>query len=166
MNSELVIDVQASKISIALLEEKKLVEFNREIQSETFSVGDIYLAKVRKLMPGLNASFVDVGYEKGAFLHYQDLGPQFSSMVAYTKELLNNRKHTPSLSKFQLKKDLDKNGSIADVLVQGQEIFVQIAKEPISTKGPRLTSEISIAGRYLVLMPFADKVYVSQIRWR
>jgi ribonuclease G len=60
MNSELVIDVQASKISIALLEEKKLVEFNREIQSETFSVGDIYLAKVRKLMPGLNASFVDV----------------------------------------------------------------------------------------------------------
>lgn len=162
MNNELVIDVQASKISIALLEEKKLVEFNREIQSDSFSVGDIYLAKVRKLMPGLNASFVDVGYEKGAFLHYQDLGPQFASVAAYTKELLNNRKRIPSLSKFQLKKDLDKNGSIADVLVQGQEILVQIAKEPISTKGPRLTSEVSIAGRYLVLMPFADKVYVSQ----
>ncbi|MBO4806181.1 MAG: Rne/Rng family ribonuclease [Paludibacteraceae bacterium] len=162
MNNELVIDVQASKIAIALLEEKRLVELNKETSSASFSVGDIYLARVRKLMPGLNAAFVDVGYEKGAFLHYQDLGPQFSSVMAYTKELLNNRKRIPDLSKFQMKKDLEKNGSISDVLAQGQEIFVQIAKEPISTKGPRLTSEISIAGRYIVLMPFADKVYVSQ----
>ena len=165
MNSELVIDVQASQISIALLEEKKLVEFHKENRTGAFSVGDIYLANVRKLMPGLNAAFVDVGYEKGAFLHYQDLGPQFSSLAAFTKELVNNaksHKKTPSLSKVQIQKEINKTGSITEVLAQGQEILVQIAKEPISTKGPRLTSELSIAGRLLVLMPFSDKVYVSQ----
>jgi len=165
VNSELVIDVQASQLTIALLEEKKLVELHKENRSVSFSVGDIYLASVRKMMPGLNAAFVDVGYDKGAFLHYQDLGPQFNSMAVYTKELINNiksGKKAPSISKVQLQKEISKSGSIADVLAQGREILVQIAKEPISTKGPRLTSELSIAGRFLVLMPFSDKVYVSQ----
>ncbi len=165
MSSELVIDVQASQVQIALLEEKKLVEFHKENRTGSFSVGDIFLASVRKLMPGLNAAFVDVGYEKGAFLHYQDLGPQFGSLVAFAKELVNsakNNKKTPSVSKIQLQKDISKAGSIAEILTQGQEVLVQISKEPISTKGPRLTSELSIAGRFLVLMPFSDKVYVSQ----
>ncbi len=165
MNSELVIDVHASQISIALLEEKRLVELHKENRTGAFSVGDIYLANVRKMMPGLNAAFVDVGYEKGAFLHYQDLGPQFGSLAAFTKELVNNaksNKRPPSLSKIQIQKEISKTGSITEVLAQGQEILVQIAKEPISTKGPRLTSELSIAGRFLVLMPFSDKVYVSQ----
>jgi len=165
VNSELVIDVQASQISIALLEEKKLVEFHRENRTGVFSVGDIYLSNVRKLMPGLNAAFMDVGYEKGAFLHYQDLGPQFGSLSAFTKELINNAKNNkrpPSLPKAQLQKDISKVGSITEVLAQGQEVIVQIAKEPISTKGPRLTSELSIAGRLLVLMPFSEKIYVSQ----
>jgi len=165
VNNELVIDVQASQMSIALLEEKKLVEFHRENCTGSFSVGDIFLANVRKMMPGLNAAFVDVGYDKGAFLHYQDLGPQFGSLAAFTKELVDNaksNKKTPSVSKVQLQKDISKTGSIADLLAQGQEVLVQVSKEPISTKGPRLTSELSIAGRFLVLMPFSDKVYVSQ----
>lgn len=162
MNNELVIDVQSSEVAIALLEEGKLVEIHRENRVASFSVGDIYLAKVRKIMPGLNAVFVDVGYDKGAFLHYQDLGPQFSSLVAFTKNVLRDGKRAQPLHKMQLHKDISKTGMISDVLAQGQEIMVQIAKEPISTKGPRLTSEISLAGRFLVLMPFAEKVYVSQ----
>lgn len=162
MNNELVINAQGSQISIALMEDMKLVEFSNDVQSTSFAVGDIYLAKVRKLMPGLNAAFVDVGYEKGAFIHYQDLGPQFKTVAAYTKELVDNKKGIPQISKFKFQKDLDKNGLISDMISQGQEILVQIAKEPISTKGPRLTSEISIAGRYIVLMPFSDKVFVSQ----
>lgn len=162
MNSELVIDVQASEISIALLEEKRLIEVNKESRVSTFSVGDIYLAKVKKLMPGLNAAFVDVGYDKGAFLHYQDLGPMFLSYKNLVKEAKSGRKKDLSLSKFPLEKEIAKEGHITDVLAQGQEVLVQIAKEPISTKGPRLTSEISIAGRFLVLIPFADKIYVSQ----
>jgi ribonuclease G len=165
MNSELVIDVQASQIQIALLEEKRLVECHRENRTGAFSVGDIYLGNVRKMMPGLNAAFVDVGFDKGAFLHYQDLGPQFASLMAFIKEAVSNAKSNkkpPALSKMQLQKDINKTGSITEVLTQGQEVLVQISKEAISTKGPRLTSELSIAGRLIVLMPFSDKVYVSQ----
>lgn len=163
MNSELVVDVQQSEVSIALLEDKSLVELHKEGRlSDAFSVGDIYLAKVKKIMPGLNAAFVDVGYEKDAFLHYLDLGPQFGSLQNFLTTALSDRKKVPVINKKMLLPDIDKNGAISDVLATGQDILVQIAKEPISTKGPRLTSEISIAGRFLVLIPFSDKVSVSQ----
>ena len=158
MSSELVIDVQASEISIALLEEKRLIEVNKESRISTFSVGDIYFAKVKKLMPGLNAAFVDVGYDKGAFLHYQDLGPRFLSYKNLVKDARGGRKKDLSLGQYPIEREIEKDGHITDVLAQGQEIMVQIAKEPISTKGPRLTSEISIAGRFLVLIPFAEKI--------
>lgn len=163
MSSELVVDVQQSEVSIALLEDKSLVELHKEGHlSDSFSVGDIYLARVKKLMPGLNAAFVDVGYEKDAFLHYLDLGPQFNSLQNFLKQTLSDRKKTPVITKKMLMPDIDKNGTISEVIAPGQDILVQISKEPISTKGPRLTSEISIAGRYLVLIPFSDKVSVSQ----
>lgn len=163
MNSELVVDVQQSEVSIALLEDKSLVELHKEGRlTESFSVGDIYMAKVKKIMPGLNAAFVDVGYEKDAFLHYLDLGPQFGSLQNFLKQSLNDRKKAPIITKKMMLPDIDKNGTISDILTTGQDILVQIAKEPISTKGPRLTSEISIAGRFLVLIPFSDKVSVSQ----
>lgn len=161
MTSEIVVDVQPKEVSIAILEDKSLVEFQQESNSTSFSVGDIYLGRVHKLMPGLNAAFVDVGYEKDAFLHYLDLGVQFNSLNAYAKQVASNKNKTHLLSKFSLLPEIPKEGSISDVLKQGQDILVQIAKEPISTKGPRLTSEISIAGRFLVLMPFSDKVSVS-----
>ncbi|MDD3077919.1 MAG: Rne/Rng family ribonuclease [Paludibacter sp.] len=162
MNSELVVDVQASEISIALLEDKRLVELNHEGREEQFAVGNLYLGRVKKLMPGLNAAFVDVGYEKDAFLHYLDLGSNFSTLNQFTTQVLSDRKKVPLVQKTKLLPEIEKNGSINEVLKPGQDILVQIAKEPISTKGPRLTAEISIAGRFLVLIPFADKVSVSQ----
>ena len=162
MKSELIVDVQSNEISVALLEDSRLVSLQKESRGIAYAVGDIYLAKVKKLMPGLNAAFVNVGYEKDAFLHYLDLGPRFSSYSQYVGELLANKKHIPQLQKKNLLPEIDKHGAIADVLSPGQELLVQIVKEPISSKGPRLTTEISLTGRYLVLMPFCDKISVSQ----
>ena len=162
MNSELVVDVQPKEVSIAVLEDKKLVELQKEGRDASYAVGNIYAGKVKKLMPGLNAAFVDIGYKKDAFLHYLDLGAQFKSVDKFYKQALADKKKFPNISKMKLEPDIDKEGSISDVLKQGQEILVQIAKEPISTKGPRLTAELSLAGRFLVLIPFNDKVSVSQ----
>ena len=162
MTSELVVDVQPKEISIALMEDKKLVEFQKEERNLSFSVGNMYVGKVRKLMPGLNACFVDVGFEKDAFLHYLDLGPQFHSYQKYLKQVISDRKKLYPMSKASMLPDIEKDGTISSVLQQGQEVIVQIVKEPISTKGPRLTCELSFAGRYLVLIPFNDKVSVSQ----
>ena len=161
MTSEVVIDVRQKEISIALLEDQKLVEYQNEPRSASFSVGNIYIAKVKKLMPGLNACFVDVGYERDAFLHYLDLGTQFSSYEKYLKQVQSDRKRLYPFSKAQRLPDLKKEGSVQTTLQTGQEVLVQIVKEPISTKGPRLTGELSFAGRYLVLIPFNDKVSVS-----
>lgn len=162
VSNELVIDATASEISIALLKDKKLVEITKEKSNVQFSVGDIYLGKVKKIMPGLNAVFVDIGYEKDAFLHYLDLGPQVKSLLKFLDTALAKKGNSPNLQRFKNEPDIDKEGKISDILSSGQTILVQIAKEPISTKGPRLSSEISIAGRNLVLIPFADKVSVSQ----
>ena len=161
MTSEVIIDVQQNEISIALLEDKRLVEYQTEPRSASFSVGNIYVAKVKKLMPGLNARFVDVGYERDAFLHYLDLGSQFSSYEKYLKQVQSDRKRLYPFSKATKLPDLRKDGSVQNTLTVGEEVLVQIVKEPISTKGPRLTGELSFAGRYLVLMPFGDKVSVS-----
>lgn len=161
MTSEIVIDAQQKKISIALLEDQQLVEYQEQTREVSFSVGNIYVAKVKKLMPGLNACFVDVGYERDAFLHYLDLGSQFNSYQKYLKQVQSDRKRLYPFSKAFRLPDLDKGGSIAQVLSVGQEVMVQIVKEPISTKGPRLTAELSFAGRFLVLIPFGTKVSVS-----
>lgn len=161
MTSEVVIDVKPKEISIALLEDKRLVEYQTEMRSENFSVGNIYIAKVKKLMPGLNACFVDVGYERDAFLHFLDLGNQFNSYAKYLKQVQSDRKKLMPFDKASRLPDLKKDSSIQQTLTVGQEVLVQIVKEPISTKGPRLTCELSFAGRYLVLIPFGDKVNVS-----
>ena len=161
MTSEVIIDVQPKEISIALLEDKSLVEYQTETRSASFSVGNIYIAKVKKLMPGLNACFVEVGYEREAFLHYLDLGTQFSSYEKYLKQVMSDRKKLFPISKATRLPDLKKDGSVQNTLKVGQEVMVQVVKEPISTKGPRLTCELSFAGRFLVLIPFNDKVSVS-----
>jgi len=161
MTSEVIIDVQPKDISIALLEDKQLVEYQQEQRTASFSVGNIYVAKVKKLMPGLNACFVDVGAERVAFLHYLDLGSQFLSYEKYLKQVVSDRKKLYPIQKATPQPVLKKDGSIANTLKVGQEILVQIVKEPINTKGPRLTCELSFAGRYLVLMPFEDSVSVS-----
>ena len=161
MTSEVIIDVQPKDISIALLEDKQLVEYQQEQRTASFSVGNIYVAKVKKIMPGLNACFVDVGAERVAFLHYLDLGTQFNSFEKYLKQVTSDRKKLYPIQKASILPELKKDGSIANTLKVGQEILVQIVKEPINTKGPRLTCELSFAGRYLVLIPFEDGVSVS-----
>ena len=160
MTSEVIVDVQPKEISIALLEDKRLVEFQKEGRSASFVVGNIYLAKVRKLMPGLNACFVNVGYEKDAFIHYLDLGPQFTSLHKLVGTLTSG-KRAPLFQNIRLDKAMGKTGKISGFIASGQPILAQIAKEAISTKGPRLTCELSFPGRFLVLMPFQDKVSVS-----
>ncbi len=163
MKSELVVDVQEKETSIALLEDSRLVSFQKESRNTAYAVGDIYLAKVRKLMPGLNAAFVDVGYDKDAFIHYLDLGPQYSTYSKFLEEAFDDKKKTPpNISKFPQEADIPKQGSVNDVLKQGQKLLVQIAKEPISSKGPRLTTEITFTGRYMVLIPFSSKISISQ----
>ena len=161
MISELVVNVTSKEVSIALMEDKVLVEFQKETRNEAYTIGDIYIARIKKLLPGLNAAFVDVGHKKEGFLHYQDLGSNFGTQQKFFKQILSgNKKNTP-FSKLPIQPDLAKDGKISDVFSAGDEVLVQIAKEPISTKGPRLTAELSFAGRYLVLIPFSDKVSVS-----
>lgn len=162
MTRELVLNVTSSDISIALLEDKQLVELNKEKNNLRFSVGDIYLGRVKRIMIGLNAVFVDVGYQKDAFLHYLDLGSHVISLQKYVNQAISSTEPHLSLQTFKTSEEIDKNGRISNILKTGQTILVQVAKEPISTKGPRLTSEISIAGRNLVLMPFSNKVSISQ----
>ena len=161
MTSEVIIDVQPKEIAIALLEDKQLVEYQCEPRSASYAVGNIYIGKVRKLMPGLNACFVDVGSERDAFLHYLDLGLQFSSFDKYLKQVTSDRKKLYPIQKATHLPDLPKEGTIQTQLKVGQEVLVQVVKEPINTKGPRLTCELSFAGRFMVLIPFGDKVSVS-----
>ncbi|MDR0560708.1 MAG: Rne/Rng family ribonuclease [Prevotellaceae bacterium] len=161
MNKELVIDVASSGISIALLENKKIVELNKDTSSENFSVADVYLGRVKKIMPSLNAAFVDIGHEKDAFIHYLDLGYHFQSLNNFVLQNASNSRKMP-FTKAKMAEPLEKEGKITSFLKQGQPIMVQIVKEAISTKGPRLTSEISIAGRNIVLIPFSDKISISQ----
>lgn len=161
MTSEIIIDVQPQNISIALLEDKQLVEYQNEERQATFSVGNIYIAKVKKFMPGLNACFVNLGSERDAFLHYLDLGSHFPSYQKYLKQVQSDRKKLYPFAKASNLPELDKEGSIQNTLKIGQEILVQVVKEPISTKGPRLTGELSFAGRFLILIPFGTKISVS-----
>ncbi len=162
MSNELIISATQNGSRIALLKDKQLVEFHEEQEGSKFVVGDIYLGSVKKVVQGLNAAFIDIGYEKDAFLHYLDLGPQFSSLQKFTK-LVRGKKITGGrLDKFKAEKDIDKHGKITQQLSKGLLLPVQVVKEPISTKGPRLSSELSIAGRYLVLVPFSNTVSVSK----
>lgn len=162
MKSELIVDVQPKDISIALLEDGRLMSLQREARNVKYAVGDVYFGKVKKLMPGLNAAFVDIGSEKDAFLHYLDLGSQFSSFDSFIQGAIGDTSKIPQLSKFKCLPDIDKHGSVSDVLKLGQQVVVQVSKEPISTKGPRLTAELSFTGRFMVLIPFSNKISISQ----
>ena len=162
MSLELVVDARQGGIWLALLRDGKLIELHEEQGNNDFAVGDIYLGKVRKVVPSLNAAFVDVGYEKDAFLHYLDLGPQFSSLNKFTKDTLHGKQNVADLLYFKGEKDIPKDGKIDEIISSSQSILVQVAKEPISSKGPRLCAEITLAGRYLVLVPFSDKISISQ----
>ncbi|MGB3468207.1 MAG: Rne/Rng family ribonuclease [Cyclobacteriaceae bacterium] len=162
MSYELIINSTQNGSRIALVKNKQLVEFHQESDDVQFNVGDIYLGNVRKVVPGLNAAFIDIGYEKDAFLHYLDLGPQVQSLNKFTKFALTRKNTSSKLGKFRNEPDINKLGKINQVLTKNQKILVQVVKEPISTKGPRLSCELSLAGRYLVLVPFSSVVSVSK----
>ncbi|EHQ26665.1 Rne/Rng family ribonuclease [Mucilaginibacter paludis] len=162
MVKELIIDATPGGATIALLQDKQLVELHKEQISNNYAVGDIYLGKIKKIMPGLNAAFVDVGYEKDAFLHYLDLGPQVLSLLKLSKQVRGGSYQSKLLDNFKLEEEINKGGKISEVLTKNQLIPVQIAKEPISTKGPRLSSDLSIAGRYVILVPFSETISISK----
>lgn len=162
MSSELLIDSSQNGSRIALLKNKSLIELHIEEEDSKFKVGDIYLGGVKKIVNGLNAAFIDVGYEKDAFLHYQDLGPRVNSLVKLVKLTKNNNYNGYNLKGFENAPEIDKLGKISQVLSKNNQVLVQVVKEPISTKGPRLSCELSLAGRYLVLVPFSDTVNVSK----
>ena len=163
IEKDLVVDVTASEVRIALLENHRLIELDREsTQGRRFSVGDVYLGRVKKLLPSLNAAFVDIGDSKEAFIHYLDLGLYFTAFDSFVKGSNRNRDMAQLYSGIRLGPILPKEGRIEDHLKPGQMLIAQIVKEPISTKGSRLTAEISLAGRNIVLLPFAEKVSVSQ----
>lgn len=161
MSKEIIIRGRGDVVDIALLQDSKLLELVSSSNIADFAVGDIYLAKVKKIIPSLNAVFVELGYEHAAFLHYNDLGPQFSSFHTYLKSIEEGRKPIP-FEQIIPQPDIDKSGVVSDILVANELILVQVAKEPISTKGPKLTSEISLAGRNIILLPFSNKISISQ----
>lgn len=162
MNKELVISASTSDVQIALLEDKQLVELHQETGGRQYSVGDIFVGRVHKVMQGLNAAFIDVSGDKDGFVHYLDLGPQYYSCAKYLKQAMNGDPKMAMLEDFTPEPILEKNGNLSNVFSTGQYVLVQVAKEPISTKGPKLTGDISIAGHYIVLVPFSNKVSISQ----
>jgi len=162
VDKELIINSTPTQVEIALLENKKLVEIHQQKTNDNFMVGDIFLGKVRKLMPGLNAAFVDIGHKKDAFLHYTDLGPKLRSLIKFTNGAISGSLNTHRLDAFKIEPEIIKTGKIDQVLNKRQNILVQVLKEPISTKGPRLSCEITIPGRYLVLTPFNEVIAVSK----
>lgn len=158
----MIVNSTPSEVEIALTEKNKLVELHRQKADNNFTVGDIFLGSVKKLIPGLNAAFIDIGYQKEAFLHYTDLGPQLKSLQKFMNGAISEGSKNPMLDSFKLESDINKHGKIDEVLEKRKPLLVQILKEPISTKGPRLTCEITIPGRYLVLTPFSKGVSVSK----
>lgn len=162
MQKDLIINASSTGVDIALLEEGRLVELHKQKINNQFSVGDIFLGTVKKTMPGLNAAFVDIGHRKDAFLHYTDLGPQLKSLSKFIAQSRNKKRNTHLLDDFENERDIMKSGKIDQVLKKKDLVLVQILKEPISTKGPRLTCEVTIPGRYVVLTPFYNNVSVSK----
>ncbi len=163
MNKELIINAAPQAVEIALLEDKKLVELHNEKADANFAVGDLYLGKVKKIIPGLNAAFIDVGFEKDAFLHYTDLSPYIRSILKFTHMAMQDKtQHGFDFGKFEVEPEIVKTGKIAEVLSGKPNILVQILKEPIAAKGPRLSCELSLPGRCVVLTPFNDIIAVSR----
>lgn len=163
MNKEMIINSAPQGVEIALLEDKKLVELHSEKNDARFAVGDLYLGKVKKLIPGLNAAFVDVGFEKDAFLHYTDLSPYARSILKFTQQAITYKSDgNVDFGKFEVEPEIIKTGKINEVLGGKPNILVQILKEPIAAKGPRLSCELSLPGRFVVLTPFNDIVAVSR----
>lgn len=162
MDIELIVRSNSDSIDVALLRNGRLIELHKILPENSFCIGDIYLGKVKKTSPSLNAAFIDVGYERDAFLHYLDLGQRYNQFSSYVKTTISGKNSKWSLDKLKNLPTIPKDGKIDDLLKKKDDVLVQVSKEPISTKGPRLISEISLAGRYIVLLPFSNRISISQ----
>ena len=162
MKKELIISHENAQSKIALLEDGRLLELHEQEDVSDFVVGDLFIGKVKKLAPNMNAAFVSIGYEKDAFLHYQDLGPQFLTYKKFLQDTISKKQQNSSLKNFEVQKEIDKNGNIEKILGKDDSVILQITKEPISTKGPRISTQISLTGRFLVLIPFDKSVSISK----
>ncbi|MBK5188272.1 MAG: Rne/Rng family ribonuclease [Gemmatimonadaceae bacterium] len=158
MKREILINAAQRETRVAILEDDELVELMIDRPDNRRMVGDIYLGKVEAVLPGIQAAFVQIGTEKSAFLHASDLvfdeGGDDDD-----EEDESDDDEEPDASP---RGGRAKAPSIQDVLKRGQDIIVQVSKEPISTKGPRVTAQVSLAGRFVVYMPFASRVGVSR----
>lgn len=162
MDKELIVQGTPTKVEIALVEDQKLVELHQQKTTTNFSVGDIFMGKIKKIMPSLNAVFVDIGHRKDAFLHYTDMGPKLRTVMKYTNDSIEGKQQTALLENFAFETEILKTGKVDQVLKKNENILIQILKEPISTKGPRLSCEITIPGRFIVLTPFSNTIAVSK----
>lgn len=154
---EILINAAPRETRVAILEDDELVELLVDRPEARRMVGDIYLGRVEAVLPGIQAAFVDIGTEKSAFLHASDLVvPEDDDDEDADDEDEDDGDGQPSRSRG------GKGPPIQDVLKRGQELLVQVSKEPISTKGPRVTAQVSLAGRFLVYMPFGSRVGVSR----
>lgn len=162
MKKELIVSHEGDFTKIALLEDGRLCELHEEEDKNDFVVGDLFIGKIKKLAPNLNAAFVNIGYDKDAFLHYQDLGPQFLTYKKFLKDTLANKENSSSLKNFEIQPEIDKNGTVDKIIAKDDVVLLQITKEPISTKGPRISTQIALTGRFLVLIPFDNKISISK----
>lgn len=151
--TEVIINAESLETRVAVLENGKLEEFNIERREEERLVGSIFKGKVKNLEDGLKAAFVDIGFEKNAFLHYWDIVPSnLDSGVEVVERPVNKKKAKPRFTQ----KDIPK------LFPAGSEIIIQVTKGPIGTKGPRVTTHLAIPGRYLVLLPNSDQCGISR----
>jgi len=157
---ELVVSTESNELKIALLENNRLLEYRIEDKNNYFSVGDCFLGKVVKVSKNLNAAFIDVGYKKYGFLPYTSLSKYFTNYSNFIHDIRDN--NNVKLSTYRLDEILDKDGNISDIISENQNILVQIEKEPISLKGPRLSTSITLSGKYFVLLPFSNEVHISK----
>ena len=195
MKKEIIINATANEVRIAITEDEQLAELYVETPEKERNVGDIYLGKVARIMPGIRAAFVDIGHKQDAFLHFSDIGSSFSEYSAllgeedsdvdtdedaedeatpvaqeqsgYPTQQTSSRAPEPRRDQRERRSDSSggrDNGKSTQIpnITQGQDILVQITKEPVGKKGVRVTSEVSLPGRFLVLLPFDGKIGVSK----
>jgi ribonuclease G len=163
MKNQIIIHSSGKQTRVALLENGELAQLFIESEENQRTVGDIYLARVHKVMSGIRAAFIDVGMEKDAFLHFSDAGDHLGDYI----KMMNGPKSISKdadkdLQKFDKLSNNDKQILAGKLLQNNQRILVQIVKEPIGSKGPRVSTDITIAGRFLVLIPMGNYIAISK----
>jgi ribonuclease G len=164
MGNELIINTRPHETRVALVENGQVIELHIERKTGQELMGDIYRGRVVRVLPGMQAAFVDIGLERTAFLYVSDVHKDFMELEQLMLQNSTDNEDPLPLGLEELRPDplLGISFNIEDLLHEGQDIMVQVSKEPIGTKGARLTSHISLPGRHLVLMPTVDHIGISR----